>query len=548
MSVLASAVNGMNVVAIVGHYYAYGFHLFWTVAWIPITATFAALTVVPLLYSLRVSTIFQYLRMRFDNKVGITACIIYFLLSQTLGAIGIYSAAIAISTMLSVPLIYTDIAIGLAGTTYTALGGLRSVVWADCIQAVVMLASPIIIIAKVFYDSYHVSQPLRPLSDFNVRKYILLDDFDVTTDENMWTSLVACIPYSLVRVSYDQMSVQRFMAARTARGAKRIAIGGGLMMLVFFVLVGFTGIAVIYWYRDCDPLLSGAISNYDQIIPYYIRESLSDVKTLRGLFLAGILSASTSTVSSVVNSHAATIYMDIVAPHFDLSKRSAVVLMRILAFASGVIMTLFAIAVPMMGSATRLFVAFYSSASGPFAGLVLLAISSPWVKAKAAAWASLLVCGLQLWHAIGRSLSGISTPPILYGTLDRCPLPTNSTDGTDIPVSPNAFSHERSNIFPLYQLSSFSISFLGALLTMLLGTIFSIAKGKDIELQKNIHLTSPAFLKIWCRFKCLRRALNLDQNVPMTGVFSSCDQDEDDCVEFETDLLNTEEKRTKERS
>nr|XP_054923406.1 putative sodium-dependent multivitamin transporter [Dermacentor andersoni] len=219
VSVLASAVNGMNVVAIVGHYYAYGFHLIWTVMWIPITATFAAVTVVPLLYSLRVSTIFQV---------------------------------------------------------------------------------------------------------------VSRDDFDVTTDENMWTSLVACIPYSFVRVAYDQMAVQRFMAARTARGAKRIAIGGGLMMLVFFVLVGFTGIAVIYWYRDCDPLLSGAISNYDQIIPYYIRESLSDVKTLRGLFLAGILSASTSTVSSVVNSNAATIYMDVVAPHFDLSKRSAVVLMRLL--------------------------------------------------------------------------------------------------------------------------------------------------------------------------------------------------------------------------
>ncbi|XP_049520652.1 sodium-coupled monocarboxylate transporter 2 [Dermacentor silvarum] len=155
--------------------------------------------------------------MRFDNKVGITACVIYFVLSQTLGAIGIYSAAIAISTMLSVPLIYTDIAIGLAGTTYTALGGLRSVVWADCIQAAVMIASPIVIIAKVFYDSHRVSQPLRPLSDFNVTTYML-----------------------------------------------RIAIGGGLMVFMFFVLVGFTAIAVIYWFRDCDPLLSGSISNYDQ--------------------------------------------------------------------------------------------------------------------------------------------------------------------------------------------------------------------------------------------------------------------------------------------
>ncbi|KAH6933962.1 hypothetical protein HPB50_019350 [Hyalomma asiaticum] len=81
VSILASAVNGMNIVAIVGHYYAHGFHLFWRGVWIPLSTAFVATTVVPLLYGLRVATVFQYLRMRFDNKVGITACVIYFVLS-----------------------------------------------------------------------------------------------------------------------------------------------------------------------------------------------------------------------------------------------------------------------------------------------------------------------------------------------------------------------------------------------------------------------------------------------------------------------------------
>ncbi|KAH7957336.1 hypothetical protein HPB52_017863 [Rhipicephalus sanguineus] len=84
VSILASAVNGMNIVAVVGHYYAYGFHLMWTVVWIPVIAAFVAVTLVPLLYGLRVATVFQYLRMRFDSKVGITACVIYFFLSVPL--------------------------------------------------------------------------------------------------------------------------------------------------------------------------------------------------------------------------------------------------------------------------------------------------------------------------------------------------------------------------------------------------------------------------------------------------------------------------------
>ncbi|KAK8775616.1 hypothetical protein V5799_031041 [Amblyomma americanum] len=140
--------------------------------------------------------------------------------TQTLGAVGIFSAAVGISTMFPVPLLYSNMAIGLAGTIYTALGGLRSVVWADCIQALVMLASPLIIIGKIIYDSGSVDPPLRPLSDFNVTHSMLRTEFDLTSDENVWSGLAGTLPFCLVRVGFDQMPVQRFMAAKTLRQAR----------------------------------------------------------------------------------------------------------------------------------------------------------------------------------------------------------------------------------------------------------------------------------------------------------------------------------------
>ncbi|KAL3223423.1 hypothetical protein MRX96_027594 [Rhipicephalus microplus] len=246
-------------------------------------------------------------------------------------------------SVFSVPLLYCNVAIGLAGTIYTALGGLRSVVWADCIQAAVMAATPLIIIGKVIYDSPNASPPLRPLSDFNVTHYI----------------------FSFVRTGFDQMAVQRFIAARTLQQAKRMAITGAVFVVIFLVMAAV-----------------GALDNNILVVPYFVKERLSDVTMLRGVFLAGLVGASTSTVSSIVNSHAATFYIDIVSPYIDMSEKTAVRVMRLLALASGTIMTLFAIAVPYLGTATRLFISLYSSAAGPFAGLILLAISSPWVNAK----------------------------------------------------------------------------------------------------------------------------------------------------------------------
>lgn len=527
VSVLASVANGMNVVGFVGHYYAYGFHALWILMGTALATSFAVVVMIPLLYRLGVASIFQYLRMRFDNKVGITASVVYFVLSQTLGAVGIYSAAIGLSTMLSVPLLYSNIVIGVAGTIYTALGGLRGVVWADCVQALVMFIAPLTIIVKVIYDSFHVEPPLRSMSDLNVTEYMFRANLDLTLDENIWSCFIGGLPYIFVRVGFDQMVVQRFMAARSERDAKRIAVVSSVFVVLFFFLVGIAGGTIIYWYRDCDPLLSGAIKSYDQVVPYYLKESLSEVTALRGLFLAGLLGATTSTVSSVVNSHAATFYIDVISPYYKMSEERALLVMRLLAFASGAIMTLFAIAVPAIGTATRLFLNFYASASGPFAALVILAVTSPWVNAKGAAWASLVVCVLQVWHAVGRSLSSVAKPPVFPGTLDRCPVAENIT----AEAANNLYSADAqsSYVFPLYRLSFFWSSFFGALLTITLAVALSIATGGRQKARNKLRFTSPMFTKFWKKFKFVGQKFEVaETSKAFTGVIMTGSKSDDD--------------------
>ncbi|KAL3199993.1 hypothetical protein MRX96_013385 [Rhipicephalus microplus] len=460
--------TAVGVVSFVGHYYAFGFHLDWALVGIPLAAIIVSFVFVPLIYDLRVASVFQYLRMRFDNKVGITACVVYFLLSQSIGAVGIFSSAIAVSTR-----------IGLAGTIYTALGGLRGVVWADCIQAFVMFFSPIVIIIKVLYDANTVTPPLRPMSDVNVTEMAFRLTFDITNDENLWSGFAGALPFGFVRTGFDQMVVQRFMAARTIRQAKVIALA------------------------DCDPVLRGAIKSYDQIVPYYMMKNLADVPILRGLFLAGLIGASTSTVSSIVNSHAAIFYVDVVTPYVKLNDKKAVIVMRLLAFASGTIMTLGAIAVPYLGTAARLFMSFYCSAAGPFSGLFLLALSSPWVNAKGAGCSTLLVCIFLLWHALGRGLSDI--PPVPASTQIARPLPTA--------VECHSY------VFPLYLLSFYWISFIGALLTIFLGTALSLLTGGHKTAKKNVRLTSPVFLNIWKRFPRLRQTMTLQDEGIKNGPF-----------------------------
>ncbi|KAL1446805.1 hypothetical protein MTO96_044478, partial [Rhipicephalus appendiculatus] len=184
-----------------------------------------------------------------------------------------------------------------------------------------MTAAPLTIIGKIVYDSAHSATPPRPLGDLNFTTIFLRTEFDFTTDETVWASFIGAFPVQLMRVGLDQVIAQRFLAARSLTQARTVALGGVVLLAYCYILHALTGLAMVYWYRDCDPVLSGSITRYDQIVPYYINTSASSIDGFRGLFLAGLVSASISTVSSVVNSHAAVLYVDIVSPYLRIAEK-----------------------------------------------------------------------------------------------------------------------------------------------------------------------------------------------------------------------------------
>nr|XP_050032308.2 uncharacterized protein LOC126528469 [Dermacentor andersoni] len=92
---------------------------------------------------------------------------------------------------------------------------------------------------------------------------------------------------------------------------------------------------------------------------------------------------------------------------------------HLLEFGSGTLMTAFAVVVPYIGTAMRIIMAFYSGASGPFAGMIIVALCLPWTNTKGTAVASSIVFALELYQTVGRTLSGLE-PPRMNTTLLRC--------------------------------------------------------------------------------------------------------------------------------
>ncbi|KAL1468139.1 hypothetical protein MTO96_025646 [Rhipicephalus appendiculatus] len=290
VSSAASLFSSTGLVGFTAHYYAYGWHLTWgsavhvlclpiaTHIFIPvlyrlrITSIFELTTTlmgghlgwaflvpflclpiathlfIPVLYRLRITSIFEYIRLRFNATISLTTCVTYILLT----------------------------------------GGLRGVVWTDCVQFIFIVIAPIALIAKVILDSHSPNSQATALSDIDLRKYLFDYRLDFTGDENVWACIFGTLAASIFRLCLDQMVAQRLLASRTLQEARRTAITSSFLLLLVYVMPFFMALALTVWFRGCDPSLLGVIKRADQILPYYVRTYLVHIPGLVGLFLAGI--------------------------------------------------------------------------------------------------------------------------------------------------------------------------------------------------------------------------------------------------------------------
>ncbi|KAL1468825.1 hypothetical protein MTO96_005082 [Rhipicephalus appendiculatus] len=220
------------------------------------------------------------------------------------------------------------------------MGGLRGVVWADCLQAVLTVSAPFVIMAKVIWDARSGDARIQPLSEILTYKYFFNYSFDLTTDETIWAGLLATAPTFFNRICLDQ---------------------GTEAVIQFFL---------------------GSIKKFDQLLPLYLLEDFASFPGLSGIFIAGVVSASISTVSSLVNSQAAVWYFDVITPFCKVADRQVDLVVKALAFAVGAIMTGCSVVVPYMGSVIAMFMAVNAAITGPFVGLVMLGLTTPFANSK----------------------------------------------------------------------------------------------------------------------------------------------------------------------
>jgi SSS family solute:Na+ symporter len=413
MSIFATYVSSISFLALPGSAYSGNWNSFVFSLSIPIAIFFAARFFVPFYRSIDSPSAYSFLEERFGRWARLYASGCYLLTQVARVGSVLFLLALPINAMLgwSIPLII--VLTGVAVVIYSALGGIKAIVYTDAIQSLILIAGAItcLVILLVTIPG-GTGELFRVGADHDK---FSLGSFGLSLSEpTFWVTLLYGLFINLQNYGIDQNYVQRYKTARDEKSARFSALFGGLLYLpvsLLFFLIG-TSLFVYYSTQPLPETVTG-----DQVFPYFIVNALPAGVT--GLLIAAIFAAGMSTVSTSINSSATVVLTDffsITASGAAGEKRK----MKIL-YATSVMLGLLGVGVGLaMISVKSALDAWWSMAaifSGGMLGLFFLGYIGRRVKGAYALAG--VICGVLLiaWMSLSRQTLFHNYLTIVLGTL-----------------------------------------------------------------------------------------------------------------------------------
>lgn len=262
----------------------------------------------PLYFQGKLITAYEVLEHRFGGQTKRVASLI-FLVTRNLGdGLRLFLTAIVLEKVINLPLPTCVVIIGIATILYTVFGGMKSVVWNDCIQLVVYIAGGIVALFLIINRLEGGSESLLTFAEENSKFQLFDFSWKLDNPLTFWAGIVGGVFLTLGTHGTDQMLVQRYMSARSQRGAGLALILSGFVVFLQFGLFLLLGVALGCFYTQHPPQQAFAFN--DQVFATFIVKELPANLGIIGLLLAAVFSAAMSTLSSSLNSSAAAIVND----------------------------------------------------------------------------------------------------------------------------------------------------------------------------------------------------------------------------------------------
>jgi len=300
----------------------------------------------PFYRRLNVTTIYEYLEMRFSPGIRIYGSLSFVLLQLAKMGIFLLLPALALATVTGFNVYACILVMGLLCTIYTVLGGIEAVIWTDVLQSCVLLGGGLLCIGTILAaEQFDLRAMLAVAQDAD--KFHIFNLSGGIDSSVFWVVITGGFFIQLVPFTSDQVLAQRFLTTRDEKSAARsIWAHAGIVVPASLLFFGL-GTALFVYYASRPEMLPSAEVKTDAIVPWFIATRLP--VGLAGLVIAGLFAATMSTVDSSMHSIATSLVNDVygkLRPEADDRQRLRVA--RTLTVAAGLFGTVSAVLISKM--------------------------------------------------------------------------------------------------------------------------------------------------------------------------------------------------------
>lgn len=421
LSLIASFMSSIAMLGMPSETYTYGVGYMFNFLGLFFALPVAGWVFLPMFYDLQLTSTIEYVERRFNRRLRYMASTLFIIAMTMYAAFVIYGPAISLRQVTGMNIWGSIATIGLVGTFYTSVGGIKAVMWTDVVQIMLMILALLVICIKGTIDvggwSHLVATNLE-----GGRLEPPSFSLDPRIRYTMWGCTIS--PFMMWCTVYGayQTQVQRYLSAPTKLDAQKSLLWNIPGLTLVYVLCSYIGFILYTKYHGCDPLTSEQLDAPDQIAPLFVMETMSNIPGLPGLYVAGVFSGALSTVSSVFNSLAAVVLEDFVKQTKrwkDITEEEAAKASKLIALSFGLLSLLLASLGDLLGSVLQSSQYNISVFTATYFGIFLLGMFFPWATSKGTTIGAVVGFVLGLWLSIG-SQTMTYKPPRPPISIDQC--------------------------------------------------------------------------------------------------------------------------------
>jgi SSS family transporter len=297
ISIIAADMSAITVMGTPAWAYSHNLELLWNTAGYVLVAPIVIAVFVPFYSRLNLYTAYEYLERRFDLKVRLLTSALFLVLRCMHVALVIYAPGLMFHLVTGFPVWQCIAFMGVFTTIYTALGGVRAVIWTDVLQfTAVMTGLAFTLVVSL------TRVPCLPAAWQAALAAGRLKALNFSTDPSnltaIWPAVLGGIVLCMAPLTTDQAVLQRLFTTKSSEDCRRSIIIQAVLIMPITLLLFAVGITLFSFYHFHPDRLAG-LKQPDEILPLFAARELP--AGVSGMVIASIFSASIAVMSAGIN-------------------------------------------------------------------------------------------------------------------------------------------------------------------------------------------------------------------------------------------------------